>query len=206
MKQILIINAAIMLSLTPVVFANNAPEKPQITSATVSSSNSGIYVGLNGGWGFTNYRNDAFVSIFGAGVQKDDGIVGRIFLGYDLNKHFAIETGYSCFFNNTNFASSTQNIKTSAIDLYGKGKIQAVKNLDIYAKIGAAYLHTIDKNTYVGNLHNINVAFGTGADYTITPNIITNIEWSHIMGCKQTDRYIPDTDAFMIGLRYKFDL
>ena len=58
MKKILIANAVIALSLTPVVFANNTPEKSQITPVSVSSSNSDIYVGLSGGWGFTNYRNN----------------------------------------------------------------------------------------------------------------------------------------------------
>ena len=65
----------------------------------------------------------------------------------------------------------------------------------------------MSKHTVTSNTNNFGVTFGAGADYAITPNVIANVEWLRNSGSSKWDnKYQPNTDAFMLGLRYKFDL
>jgi len=135
-----------------------------------------------------------------------------VFLGYDINKLFAVEAGYSSFFNNAAIYWSGNNyasVRTQSIDLYGKLKAPVANQFDLYAKFGVGYLMSNLSFVQIGdkNRKNLNAAFGLGVDYKITPNIITNLEWSHIIGYHtMVHNYQPSTDVFMLGLRYKFDL
>jgi OOP family OmpA-OmpF porin len=212
MKKLLVVSAIAALGLTSVAFAGGIPEVMPEAPAAVASSDTGIYIGLNGGFGMTNWKN---VGDDVGNVSSDNGFVGRAFLGYNINRYFAIEAGYSYFFNkvstDTNTALGIDKIKTQAVDTYFKGNLPVVDNFDLYAKLGAGWLFTqhnpCANNWTGGNSNNINVAFGAGADYYITPNVIANIEWTRIAGnAKVGTNYIPNTDAFMLGLRYKFDL
>ena len=111
-------------------------------------------------------------------------------------------------------------VKNSAIDLMGKIKAPVADNVDFYAKLGANYLMSKFDNLTLGgavsvnkqNIDNFNVAYGAGIDYSITPNIIANLEWLRFNGYTRVwdssgkVKYQPHTDAFMVGLRYKFDV
>jgi len=215
MKKLLVISAIAALGLTSVAFAGGLPEEMPAAPAAAVASDTGIYLGLAGGWGLTNWKNADGNGGVGK-VGSDNGFVGRVFAGYNINRYFAIEAGYSYFFNKVSTDANTSlgidKIKTQAIDAYFKGSLPVVENFDLYAKLGAGYLMTQRNpnanNFRGGNNNNINVAFGAGADYSITPNVIANIEWTRIAGYAKytSDKYIPNTDAFMVGLRYKFDL
>lgn len=211
MKKLLVVSAVAVLGLTSVAFAGGLPEEMPAAPVAVASD-TGIYLGLSGGFGMTNWKNMDGVT---GNVSNDNGFVGRAFLGYNINRYFAIEAGYSYFFNQVSTVLNTTlgigKIKTQAVDAFFKGNLPVVDNFDLYAKLGAGWLFT-QNNPWAnsgsgGNSNNINVAFGAGADYYITPNVIANIEWMRIEGNANINtNYIPYTDEFMIGLRYKFDL
>lgn len=166
----------------------------------------------------TNWKN-VDTDISGIKISNDDGFVGRAFLGYDLNRYFALEAGYTYFFvqpKEKNTAGTEQNKikRTHNIDVMGKVKAPVADNFDLYAKLGVNYLMSdFDKKTG-GQLvitedsrKYFNVAYGAGADYCITPNIIANVEWLRFNGSAKIDKhYQPNTDAFMIGLRYKIEI
>ncbi|MBU0745059.1 MAG: porin family protein, partial [Gammaproteobacteria bacterium] len=105
---------------------------------------------------------------------------------------------------------------TQAIDLMGKGKLPVVDNFDLFAKVGMSYLTSNSDITGVSSANNLNLAYGAGADYYITPNVIVSAEWLRFNGNVKMDidpsapitnnKYQPYTDAFMVGLRYKFDM
>lgn len=214
MKKLLVVSAVAVLGLTSAAFAGGLPEEMPAAPVAASTSDTGIYLGLQGGFGMTNWKNMENVStdvLDLTSVHKDNGVVGRVFAGYDINRYFAIEGGYSYFFNKANFntknAGTTGNIKTMAFDLMGKGKLPVVDSFDLYAKLGVNYLMSRG-DMFEANPNNFNVAYGAGADYCITPNVIANLEWLRLNGNAKinNDKYQPSTDAFMIGLRYKFDL
>ena len=204
----------------------NAFDETPVTPITNTLSDTGIYLGLQGGLGMTNwYRYSGFYSLYRADraeydniqVKRGNGAIGRVFVGYDINRYFALEGGYTYFFNNTYFASSnlgnTDNIRTMAFDLFGKGKLPVAENLDLYAKLGASCLmrHTAIQATarrFGGNNNTFRGAYGAGVDYYITPKVVANLEWSCLNGNGKfvSGNYQPNTDVFMAGLRYRFDL
>ena len=209
MKKLLVVSAIAAFGLTSVVMAGGLPEEMPVAPAAVSSSDMGVYVGIEGGYGMTNWKNFDKA----AKVSKDNGVVGRAFLGYDINRYFALELGYSYFFNKPTLTSNeVEKIKpTMVVDLMGKIKAPVVENFDLYAKLGGNYMMTrfdeVAGNKKPDGRNNFNVAYGAGADYSITPNIIANVEWLRFNGSAKFDnKYQPNTDAFMVGLRYKFDL
>ncbi len=206
MKKLLVISTVAALGLSTAVLAGGLPETMPL--APTSSSDMSVYLGLQGGYGMTNWENQ---EVDKAKVSKDDAFVGRIFVGADLNRYFAAEFGYAWFFNKPTLkdAENKEIAKykhTMALDLMGKIKAPVVDGFDLYGKVGISYLMSRgDNNT--SNLNSFNVAFGAGADYYITPNIVANVEWLRYNGSAKHDAdYQPHTDAFLLGLRYKFDL
>jgi len=224
MKKLLVVSAVAVLGLTSAAFAGGLPEEMPAAPVAASSNDTGIYLGLQGGWGLTNWKNAENITDpdygYGVlGVHKDNGVVGRVFAGYDINRYFAIEGGYSYFFNKVNFSyfdaattnGTTGDIKTMAFDLMGKGKLPVVDGFDLYAKLGMDCLMSRESGfaSYSSdNANNFNVAYGAGMDYSITPNVIANLEWLRLNGNARicSSKYQPNTDSFMVGLRYKFDL
>jgi len=215
MKKLLVVSAVAVLGLSSVAFAgkhhhhvNKAPCVTPIVPMVACNSDAGWFIGLQGGLGLTNWSNAENVWVgedLNSRVHSDNAFVGRIFAGYDLNKYFALEGGYSYFFNEANFKPvGFANIKTTAFDVYGKGKMPLIDKFDLYAKLGLDLLMTNIVND--SNRQNIGIAFGAGIDYKFAPNFIANAEWSRMNGNARinSERYQPGIDAFMIGLRYKF--
>ena len=212
------------ISLSSTVFLLGLSMTSQNLMAA-EAMDTGIYLGVNAGPGFTNWK-DSSGNAFGdrnngrvVAVSGDRGLVSRLFLGYDINKYFAVEAGYSYFFNrpNVNVVSvgrgnnssnnpvNSGDIKTQALDLCGKGKLPILDTLDLYTKAGIGYLMSDQGNW--GKYNNINLAFSLGADYKFTQNFIANIEWLRIAGYStMNNNYTPDVYAAMVGLRYKFNM
>ncbi len=94
--------------------------------------------------------------------SDEGGFSGGLFVGYNFNRYFGIEGGYTQFAKNTyrithsaysyNFNASVQhnveaNFKTDAWSLVGKGYLpldtlgyNGLANVDLYAKLGFAYV------------------------------------------------------------------
>ncbi len=202
MKKLLVVSAVAALGLSSIAFAGGLPEEMPAAPAAAISSDTGVYVGLAGGFGMTNWKNLI------DDTNKDNGFVGRAFLGYDITRYVALELGYSYFFNKPEINDVRFIKRTHNIDLMGKIKAPIVDNFDIYGKIGANYLMTKPEADNLDSRNNFNVAFGAGADYYITPNIIANVEWLRFNGKAkfEDEKYQPHTDAFLVGLRYRFDI
>ena len=220
MKKILVISTVAALGLSAAALAGGLPEAMPL--APTSSSDMGVYFGLQGGYGVTNWKNlDQSEDAFGKGsviegVSKDNGFVSRVFVGADLSRYLAVEFGYTWFFNKPklNIAGEGENVlklkNTMVLDLMGKVKAPVVDGFDLYGKLGVNYsMSRINNNDIdLSTIRNFNVAFGAGADYYITPNIVANVEWLRYNGKTKVaaDKYQPHTDAFLVGLRYKFDI
>lgn len=277
LKKTLVISA-FALGLTSVALAGDLMEQPAPAPIAAPTADAGFYVGLAGGYVDTGWKSidglsvisDVYLkSVTGGGfethktitnvsIKDDKGFGGRAFIGYDINKYFAIEGGYTYFGNKaklntqetdyivtppetTNADPIVKNykIKTQAFDVVGKIKAPVADSFDLYAKLGVGYLMTKgeyvevktanvtsdDKDNSVTN-NKISLAFGAGVDYSVTPNVIINAEWFHLNGhtklVKDTDAksgeavyvtdiikhdkesYLPGTNQYMVGVRYKF--
>jgi opacity protein-like surface antigen len=227
MKKVLIviISSLAFTSLANIANAGGLPDLPPSAPNPVSNSDAGFYLGVEGGYGNTNWKNYDMANLAGVSTKDDNGAVGRAFLGFDINKYFAIEGGYTYFFNRPKFTLGTLENKvkkTQSYDCMIKGKIPVSQDFDFFGKIGVNYLvSTFDTDTYVSATPNqklivkrssYNVGFGAGLDYSITPNLILDFEWLRFNGdakCSypsSDSNFQPHTDMFMIGLRYKIDL
>ena len=207
MKKLLVVSAIAALGLSSMALANGAaPIAPSMVS-----DDAGMYLGLSGGWAMQNWKN---VETDGLTVSKDDGFAARAFAGYDINKYFAVEMGYSYlgFFKPqlaTDGVVFFQAKDTQAVDLVGKIKAPVADDVSLYAKLGGDYLMTKEYSPLDGssrNLHNFNVAYGAGVDFDVTSNVIVNAEWMRLNGNAKvtSDDYQPNADMFLLGVRYKF--
>lgn len=181
-----IIIAIFCISISSTVFANND-----------------FYAGISAGYGMTNWKN--FVSDF----SNDNGLVSRIFAGYDFNQYLAAEVGYAHFFNKSQLGEGATaiTIRTQAFDLMAKLKAPLSNNLNVYAKAGLGYLDSNINGAGFDSRNNFNLVYGLGAEYAITSRIIADISWIRYSGNSTTqaiDKYQPDADALMLGIRFAF--
>ncbi|MCK4608535.1 MAG: porin family protein [Gammaproteobacteria bacterium] len=205
----------IALGLAPVAFASGdnytmpAPAAPAFVP--------GVYVGLQAGYGMTNWDN--WVKGSGAKTSNDDGLAGRVFVGYDFHPNFAIEAGYTTWFNEPTIKDGSGNKLNEAstypwaIDVVGKIKAHVYENFGLYAKLGADYIY--DKlNNKAGSgwsdagSDNINLVYGAGAYYDFTNNITADVSWTRFDGLNtpRKAKGFPSLDLFAAGVSYKFDL
>lgn len=202
----------------------------------------GIYVGAQAGYGMTGWNNvdqtnysfmntDTNTSITGS-----NAFAGRIFVGYDFHPNFAIEAGYTQFFNNTKITTTTNvNIPATfvmpiggsvtavsnpkydyAVDLVGKIKAHLIDNFGLYAKAGVDYIHVqADYSLQSGGVtldsgtskdSEFNVIYGVGAYYDITPNLTADVSWTRYTGDTKLNSFIPVHDLFAAGASWKFNL
>ncbi len=198
----LAISALTVLGLSANVLAGGLPEEMPVSPC--AASDMGVYVGLSGGLGFTNYKQ---WDNSGKGAHSDSHFVNRLFIGVDLNRYFATEFGYTTFWGKAKFDSAKLRMM-QVFDLFGKIKAPVLENLDVYGKLGVNFSLGNEKrsNNSTYKDENFNLAFGAGIDYAVTPNIIVNAEWLRYDGDARHEHHQPNADAFMLGVRYKFEL
>ena len=191
----------VALSLSSAALANGgsyaAPPAPK--------SDSAIYVGLGLGFGDTSW-NDV-KNITGVNGDIDDvGFAFHAYGGYQFNKYFAAELGYTHWAETdvNYFGGSESNIRTYAVDISGKMMVPVTMGIGVFAKLGAAYLHASE--TVSGNSKGaLNVLYGAGLSYEVMPNLVANLSWTRYNGsAKLGDNYQPDADLYALGIMYKF--
>ncbi|MCK4869775.1 MAG: outer membrane beta-barrel protein [Gammaproteobacteria bacterium] len=197
----------IALGLAPMAFANGAYAPATFTP--------GIYVGVQGGWGTTGW--DALKSS-SVSVKNYNGLAGRIFAGYDFHKNFAVEGGFTYWFNRAKVSvaglratSTDYRVRNWALDLVGKIKAEVYQNVELYAKAGVDYVHTKWDTAYPGlnkSYGNVNLVYGVGATYYFTPQISADLSWTRFNGRQKTahSKYQPYLDMVALGVAYKFNL
>lgn len=186
----------------------------------------GFYLGVSGGYGMTNWRNladmiDSNSSGSKAKIKSDAGLAGRILFGYDFNRYFAAEFGYTRFFNKVKFENDSNNemtnVETQVLDVLGKGKLPLADKVDLYGKFGVDYLMSkfsagsLYSMTVKKDNGNLALVYGVGIDYKFTSNLILNFEWMRFNGETKFLRenelvYQPYADVLLLGLRYRFDI
>ncbi len=158
---------------------------------------------------------------------SNNGLAGRVALGYQFNQNFAVEVGYlqlnnkkldvtQHLFNNME-GNASLNLQQHAIDLVGKGIVPLTQNINVYGKLGLAYL-TSDINLNVKddafdakvNLNNYtHIAkhkwapeAAIGVSYDITPNVSLDASWTHIQPLGKNKP--GNIDFAALGVGYNF--
>lgn len=154
----------------------------------------------------------------------NNDLAGRLAIGYQFNPNFAVEAGYlqldqkKVNIAEANPSIGTLKLRQNAIDLVGKGIIPVSNNVNVYGKLGVAYISSaIDKTVKGGgdpttttDLNNsANIArhkwapeAAVGVSYDITPNVSLDTSWTHIqpLGSKKPG----NIDFVAVGVGYNF--
>lgn len=178
-----------------------------LASVNSTSSNPNVYVGLQAGYGDTNWSDTdvAYNQNTQFGLKSKDGVfAGRIFTGYNFNQYLAVEGGYT-YFGNTKttltvpatVASNNANIlpltsgtvdgtittKTYGLDLVGRINVPVTDGFGLYAKAGPGYLHSSLSGMGASTTSkNVDLVFGGGADYQIGQNLVADVSFTRFNG------------------------
>ncbi len=146
---------------------------------------------------------------------NNDGLAGRLAIGYKITSNAALELGYLQI-PRAKFSVNPENVftKQNALDIAAKGMLPITSNVNIYGKVGVAYLTTelgiTSPSEAKDNLNSKQgiskrqwapeVAVGMG--YDITPNVTVDTSLTHI----QTVGSNPpgNIDFLAVGVGYNF--
>lgn len=191
----------------------------------------GVYVTGQLGYANTHMGSKTQISdLVSANFSKDNnlsnnGLAGRVALGYQFNQNFAVEAGYLQLGDKKVPVSQigvaqqdTLKLQQNAIDLIGKGILPLGNNFNAYGKIGVAYVTSDINQTTVGSGNpnstsdlnrTANVAkhkwapeAAIGVSYDITPNVSVDTSWTHIQPLGNNKP--GNIDFVAVGLGYNF--
>ncbi|MCA6115229.1 porin family protein [Bradyrhizobium sp. WSM 1738] len=224
MKNLLLVTCSILAlgAVAPALGADLAaqpvykapPPPPQVAAAIYDWS--GLYIGINGGWGFSDVTGGTVGGQIGYRQQ-----MGQAVFGLEGQGNWADFSGSNV---STTFPLNTNR---STIDAFGliTGLIgYTSNNVLLYAKGGAA----VTSNTYqvtstltgaqVASTDNtrLGAAVGAGVEVGFAPNWSVGVEYDHLFmpdtnvsfttaaGVVATDRIRQDFDLLTLRLNYKF--
>lgn len=179
-KLFLGITTTVMLGSAAVGFAN---------TATVSS-NSGIYLRGQLGYDFFSYTNS--VSQLGYSYfssTNSGGIAGRVSAGYDFNKYFALESGYSLWSYDGIFSRSPLSI----IDFMAKATLP-INQFFVFAEGGGTY----------SDVFGFEPKLGAGVGYNFNSHIGVDVSYDHIFTPNHQWTNPSSLNTVMGGFTYKF--
>ena len=165
----------------------------------------GLYVSGQVGYADTHMKS-RFQS--GVGIAlANDGLAGRLALGYKITPKLALEVGYLQLPDaKVTVKDETFSNQQHAVDLAAKGTLPITSNVNLYGKLGVAYL-TTQLDTITKTADNISkrtfapeVAIGMG--YDITPNVTVDTSLTHIqpIGSNRPG----NIDFLAVGVGYNF--
>lgn len=207
----------------------------QYGEGSVDSEPWGFYAGMslagtdNKDWNSSSINSDLAASGITATSEIDNtdangNIAWKLFGGYEINRFFAVETGYMAFqdvYANVSATAPTVGtarlgLQTEAWMLAAKGTYPVSENFSLFAKLGANFwdqtLLTTNTTVYPNNspskpLQGTQVSesdsgsglyYGVGASYDLGKYLTLRAEWERF------DVNGADIDAFSGGVLFKF--
>ena len=161
----------------------------------------GFYAGLSVG---QSTANGACDGIGGAGVSCDDSSnTWKLFGGYQVNRHFAAELGYSDQLAKASASGpgGTAQVKVSAWELVAVPSYPITDQFSVYGKAGLYYATSKGTSSAGASASETDngLTFGLGAGYQITKNVGARLEWQ-----RYNDVGGPNIDALNLGVLYRF--
>ncbi|EDP46001.1 outer membrane beta-barrel protein [Rickettsiella grylli] len=198
--------------------------------SVIAAHASGIYVTGQAGYA-NNHLGKHLTQLFQSRANGESpgftmnniGLAGRLAIGYQVNPYFATELGYLRLENQKGrafdnpppyLAPATETLKQNAIDVAAKGILPVTDKLNVYGKLGVAYLTSTITSHFGDVKDNQNAWFGVkkhifapeaavGASYNLTPNVFVDTSLTHIqtIGYKHKPGNI---DFATVGIGYTF--
>lgn len=175
--------------------------------ALAQAQDTGFYAGVTIG---QSEAGDTCTGISGTGVSCDDkDTAWRILGGYQFNRHFALEFGYTDLGEvSASGPGGSVKIETTAFELVGVGSMPLMDKFSIYGKIG---LYRAEAEASV-NLpgfasekeDNTDLTFGIGVRYDFTRNLGVRAEWQKYQDVGGGNIGKDDVDVISIGVIWRF--
>lgn len=137
-------------------------------------------------------------------LLANSGLAGRLALGYKITPALAIETGYLQL-SDGNYSQGKETFSNQqyAFDIAAKGSLPITTNVNIYGKLGVAYLTTkLDPKLDDVSKRKFAPEVAVGMGYDITPNVTVDTSLTHIqtLGSKRPG----NIDFLAVGVSYNF--
>ena len=204
-------------SLLPTNKNNN--NKPIIQAVSMQANNGLLErVYVSGQIGYANTDMKSKLSSESFQGLSNDGLAGRLAIGYKINKNFAVELGYlQLQEGKIKDEDATGFLNQNTFDLTGKALLPITHNVNFYGKLGVAYLTTHLETTQningIPTTSDINGPAGiakrkwapevaVGMAYDITPNVTVDTSLTHIQAVG--DNRPGNIDFLAVGLTYNF--
>jgi len=206
-----------------------------LVSYSSVADDSGFYIGVSAG--ASNLDEDAgaintelaaeaavfsIVGFASTTTVDDDDLGWKIYGGYNFNKYFSVELGYTDLGEaelNTTITAPALVAGTLAatadltgFQFAGIASYPVSEEFDVFGKIGA-YVWESDATAVAviaglteavkAEQDGTDILFGLGAEYNFTNNITLRAEWERFSGLTDDEN---DVDLFSVGIQYNFDL
>lgn len=136
-------------------------------------------------------------------------------VGYQFNRHFAIEGGYADFGESTVSGTlvgvpATVRAETTALELVGVGLLPLTDKFSLYAKLGVFRFDTdsIASGAFTGSFSDKGFGFtaAAGLQYSFWKNFAARVEWQSYsdVGTGVPGFEKDDIVVWRVGARYKF--
>ena len=177
-----------------------------VSALAVISANAadpGVYVTGQMGYANTHLGKKAVRPL------ANSGIAGRLAVGYQATPNWAIETGYLHLPSKNNTTKDGKDKSSEyAFDVAAKGILPLTSNVNLYGKVGAAYVsQKLNVATVKTSLHKWAPEVAVGVSYDLTPNLSLDTSWTHIHANRNKAnafKKIQSVDFAAVGVAYNF--
>lgn len=131
----------------------------------------------------------------------------KIFGGYEINRNFAVELGYTNLgeFKASGPGVGTESIESTAWELVGVGQIPIADRFSLYGKLGGYRAETEGRaGALSADESNTGLTFGVGAQYDFTRTVGVRAEWQRYNDVGGGRISETDLDVLSVGVRVKF--
>ncbi|HSA88317.1 MAG TPA: outer membrane beta-barrel protein [Burkholderiales bacterium] len=141
----------------------------------------------------------------------------KIFAGYQFNRNFAVEFGYTDLGEATAstppigiIPPASVAIESTVWELVAVGILPLADRFSAYGKLGLYRADTDVAVNFVGlgsvtdSDSNTDLTFGIGVRFDITPHLGVRLEWQRYSGVAAADFDEGDVDAMSLGVAWRF--
>jgi OOP family OmpA-OmpF porin len=198
-----------------------------LAAAPALAQNKGPYLGISAGYARTDIdtgeindeaRSAGFATASTSADESDTA--WKVFAGFQFNRNFALELGYSdlgesSIRTRTTGPAATVNgeFKAKAWSLDAVGTLPLNDRFSLLARAGAIYYDLDARSAAVAGGVPIKVRdsdkdlswkAGLGAQYSLTNNLGARLEWEHYHRLGDEDTGKSSVDTFSLGLQFRF--
>jgi hypothetical protein len=201
-------------------------------SSFASATPVGPYIGIGVGQGQVKTPNKYAFNVSadpaGSTTRSQNGVAGRAFIGYNLNKYFGLEAGYtkysrSIYVGRANGLYSSIAYYIHTYDFVGKGYVPVGDTgFNLYALAGVSRI--VQTINFVNNgvplsgalfqqpnnsnhVYRNRPIYGLGINYNFMKHLIANVEVTHVQymnSFSNTQNATPSLDMYTLNLAYSF--